>query len=91
MRTGRVGLAPLAGGEDPGPGGQFRGHIDDRFTIGDQALRDVAADAVAALHRPDAVPELPARGQHRPVAVPVSAEPAPGQHLLPVVNDLDRG
>jgi hypothetical protein len=34
--------------------------------------------------------ELAARGQHRLVTVPVSAEPALEQHLLPVVDDLDR-
>ena len=89
MRIDRVGLASLAGGEDAGPGGQLRWHIDDRFAIGDQALRDVAADAVAALHRPGTVLELAARGQHRPITVAVSAEPARGQHLLPVVDDLD--
>src|ERR1022692_4739313 len=86
----RVGLTALAGGEHPGPGRQLRRHIHDRLAVGDQALRDVPADPVAALHRPGAVLELAARGQHRLVAVPVSAEPAREQHLLPVVDDLDR-
>ena len=76
MRIDRVGFAALASGEHPGPGGQLRGHIGHRLAVGDQALREVAADPIAALHRPGAVRELPPRGQHRPVTVPVSAEPA---------------
>jgi hypothetical protein len=32
----------------------------------------------------------PAEGEHRPVAVPVGAEPATRQYGLPIVDDLDR-
>jgi hypothetical protein len=31
-----------------------------------------------------------AKGEHRPVAVPVGAEPTTRQHRLAVVDDLDR-
>ena len=90
MRTGRIGFPPLAGREHPGPGRQLRWHTGHRLAISDQALREVAADPVAALHRPDTVLELAARGQHRPVTVPVSTKPAPEQHLPPVIDTLDR-
>jgi hypothetical protein len=39
----RVGLAALAGGEDPGSGGELGGHVYDGFAVGDKALRDVPA------------------------------------------------
>ena len=91
VRIHRVGFPSLASGEQAGPGGQLRWHTGDRLAVGDQALREVAADPIAALHRPDTVLELPPRGQHRPVTVPVSAEPAPRQHLLPFIDDLDGG
>ena len=70
----RVGLAALAGGEHPRPGGQLRRHVHHGLAVGDQALSDVPADAVAALHRPDPlrVPaaELRASPGSRRVSVP---------------------
>jgi hypothetical protein len=36
-------------------GGQLRGHVHDGLAVADQALRDVPADAVAALDRPSAL------------------------------------
>ena len=53
----RVGLAALAGGEHPHPRRQLRRHIHHRLAVGDQPLGDVPADAVAALDRPDPVPD----------------------------------
>jgi hypothetical protein len=88
--VGRVGLAALAGGEHPDLGGQLRWHVHHGFTVGDQSLRGVPADAVAAFHRPYPLRVAPAEGTHRPVAVPVGAEPAARQYGLPVVDDLDR-
>jgi hypothetical protein len=90
VRVDRVGLAALAGGEHPHPGRQFRWHVEHRFAVGDQPLRDVPADAVAALDCPDPLRVAPAGGEHRPVAVPVGTEPATRQDHLPTVDDLDR-
>jgi hypothetical protein len=56
-----------------------------------QAVRNVLADAVTALHRPDTIGELPAHGEHLGITSLVSTEPAGHQHLGPLVNDLDRG
>ena len=47
----------------------------------DQPVRDVLADAVAALHRPHPVSELPPSRQHLRVAGLVGAEPAHRQHV----------
>ena len=85
----RVGLAALTGGEHAGPGGQLRGHVHHGFAVGDQALRDVPADTVAALDRPHAVSVPAAGGEHRLIAVLVSAEPALPDGLLALVDDLD--
>jgi hypothetical protein len=43
--------------------GQLRGHAEDGLTIGEQALGDVPADAVAALDCPHPVGVLTAGGQ----------------------------
>ena len=59
--VGGVGLAALTGREDPRPGRQLRRHVDDLLAIGEQPHRDVAADAAAALDRPDPVRPLAAR------------------------------
>ena len=72
----RVGLAALAGGEHPRPGRQLRRHVHHGLAVGDQALSDVPADAVAALDRPQPVLVLAAGGEHGLVAVAVGAEPA---------------
>jgi len=55
VRIGGVGLAALPGGEHPGSRRQLRGNVHDRLPIGDQALRDVLADAVAPFDRPDPI------------------------------------
>ena len=65
----RVGLAALAGVEHPHLGGQLRRHVEDGFAVGDQALGDVPADAVAAFDGPDPIRVAAAGGQHRPVAL----------------------
>lgn len=49
--VGGIGLAALTRGEDPRPGRQLRRDVDDVLTIGQQAHRDVLADAGAALDR----------------------------------------
>jgi hypothetical protein len=51
-------------GEDPGAGGQFRRDVEHGLAVGDQALGEVSADAVAAFDCPYPVGVLPAGGQH---------------------------
>jgi hypothetical protein len=79
----------LAGGEHAGPGGQFRGHVQDGLAVGDQPLGDVPADAGAALDGPDVVLVLTAGGEQGLVAVTVGAEPALADGLFAVIDDLD--
>jgi hypothetical protein len=90
VRVGGVGLAALPGGEHPRPGRELRGHVDDLFAVGEQALGDVPADALATLDRPHPVRPLPAIGQHGVVAVLVGAEPAATEDLLVRGHRLDR-
>jgi hypothetical protein len=66
-------------------------HVQHDLAIMNEAVRNVLADAVTALHRPDAISELPAHGEHLGITSLVSTEPAGHQHLGPLVNDLDRG
>jgi hypothetical protein len=54
-------------------------------------VRDVLADAVAALDRPQPIRILPASGQHPGVAGLVGAVSTHRQHLTAIVDDLDRG
>ena len=81
VRVDRVGLAAVAGGEDPHLRGQLRRHVDDDLTVVHEPVRDVPADAVAALDRPDPVRVPAARGEHLGVAGLVGAEP-------PTVEDV---
>jgi len=91
VRVDRVGLAAVAGGEHPHLRGQFRRHIHHDLPVVHQPVREVFADAVAALDRPDPVGILPPAGEHLGVAGPVRAEPAHGQYPGAFVDDLDRG
>ena len=91
VRAGRVGLAAVASGEHPHLRGQLRRHAGDGLAVMDQAVRQVPADAVAALHRPDPVRERPRRGQHFRIPGLVRAVPARRQHYCPLIDDLDRG
>ena len=76
VRIDRVGLAAVAGREHPHLGRQLRRHIDHGLAVMDQAVRDVFADAVAALDRPHPFSERRACGEHLRVAGLVGAEPA---------------
>jgi hypothetical protein len=91
VRAGRVGLAAVAGGGHPHLRGQLRRHTGHDLAVMDQAVRQVPADAVAALHRPDPVRERPRRGQHFRIPGLVRAVPARRQHYCPLIDDLDRG
>jgi hypothetical protein len=83
-------LRPLASVEYPHPSRQFRRHVQDRFSVSDQALGDVPADPGAAFHRPDPFRELAAGTEHLLVAGGVRAEPALGEYLFLPVDGLDR-
>ncbi|WP_280427772.1 hypothetical protein [Nocardia brasiliensis] len=52
MSVDRIGLAAVAGGEDPHLSREFRRDIEDDFPVMDQAVGQVAADAAAALRSP---------------------------------------
>jgi hypothetical protein len=90
VRVMGVGLAVVAGVEQPRPCRQFGRHVDHVFTIGQQPLGQRPAGAVAALDRPD--PVRPARDvlAHRGIARLVGAEPTGCQHHLPLIDYLDR-
>jgi len=81
VRIDLIGLAPVSGGEHPHLRGQLRRHAGDGLAVMDQAVRQVPADAVAALHRPDPVREL----THR---CPISAYPALSVPYLPAASTL---
>ena len=87
----RVGLAAVAGGEHPHLRGQLRRHVKDDLAVMDQAVRQMPADAVAALHRPDPVRELTRRGEHLGVSRRVRAVLPRRQHPGLLIDDLDRG
>jgi hypothetical protein len=70
----RVGLAAVAGGEYPHLRRQLRRHIQNDLAVVDQAVRDVLADAVAALNRPLPVSEPAPGHQHFRVTTLIGAE-----------------
>ena len=88
--VGSVGLAAVSGGEHPRPRRQLRRHVHHLLAVGDQPLGQVPADPVAAFDRPDPIRPPAGRREHLPVAVPVGAEPAAAEDILPKVEDLDR-
>jgi len=86
-----IGLAVVAGIEEPDPGGQFGWDVHDVLAGLEESLGQWGADAVASLDRPDPVgPGLRVRS-HRGVAGLVGAEPTGAQEFLVTVDDLDRG
>jgi hypothetical protein len=89
--VGRVGFAALPGSEYPRPGRQLRRDVDDVLALGRQPLRDVPADALATLDRPDPLRPLPPITQHRHEAVDVGAEPSAAEHLFVGRHRLNRG
>jgi hypothetical protein len=86
-----ISLAALAGGEYPHSGGEFGGHVDYRLAVGDQALSDMSADAVAAFDCPAPIGMPPAASEHLLVSIAIGAKPTPIQDPFPVIDDLDRG
>ncbi|GGO70458.1 hypothetical protein GCM10012276_09080 [Nocardioides deserti] len=71
-----VGLAVMAGVEEPDSGGELRWDVDDLLAVLEQSLRERSPGAVASLHRPE--PLRPRLGvlAHRAVAGAVGGEPA---------------
>jgi hypothetical protein len=71
-----VGLAVVAGVEEPDPGGELGRHVDHVFPVLKQSLGQGPSGAVAAIDRPN--PLRPSLGvaAHRGVAGPVGGEPA---------------
>ena len=50
-----VGLAVVAGVEEPDPGGELRRDVDDLLAVLEESLRERAAGTVASFDRPDPV------------------------------------
>jgi hypothetical protein len=90
VRVGGISLAALPGGEHPDPRRQLRRHVHHRLPVRDQTLRQVPADALATLHRPDPIRPPPPRIEQLLVAGAIGLEPTRHQHRLPLVEDLDR-
>ena len=80
MGVGGVGLAALAGGEDPHPRRHFRRHVHDVLIVGDEAVGDVLADPGTALDRPGPLRPLAGISQQSGIPIGVGAEP-------PAAND----
>ena len=85
-----IGLAVVAGVEQPDPRGELRRDVDDVFASLEQPLRQRTTDPVRSFDRPG--PRRPRLGvpQHRGVASLVGGEPAVTEPALVVVHDLDR-
>jgi hypothetical protein len=91
VRVDWVGLAAVAGGEHPHLRRELRWHVDHRLTVVDQPVREVLADAVAALDRPQPIRILTASVEHRVVPGLVCAVSTHRQNPAAVVDDFDRG
>jgi hypothetical protein len=61
------------------------------FSRGQQPVRDMPADTLAALDRPGPLRPPLRLGQHRPVPSRIGAIPAPAHHSLIAGHDLNRG
>lgn len=91
MRVDGVGLAAVAGGEDSHLRGEFGGNVDDEFPVVDQAVGEVAADAVAALDCPDPIGESFCSGEHLLISGGVGGVSAGGQDTTGGVDGFDGG
>ncbi|WUI71660.1 hypothetical protein OHQ90_18155 [Nocardia sp. NBC_00403] len=91
VRIGGVGLTALTGGEHSCPGRQFRRHVHHGLAVGDQPLRQVLADPVAALHRPDMIAVAAPECEHVFVAGGVGTESALAENAFGVIEYFDGG
>jgi len=86
-----VGLAVVAGVEEPDPGGELGRHVHDVLAGLEEPLSKGATSAVGALDRPDPIRPGLRVGAHRGVAGLIGAEPTRAEQFLVPVDDLDRG
>jgi hypothetical protein len=89
VRVAGVGLAVVAGVEEPHPRRQLRRHVDDPFAGLEEPLSQWPSGTVAALDRPHAVRPGCDVPPHCGVAGLVGGEPTRAEQLLVVINDLD--
>jgi len=87
----RVGLAVVAGVEQPDPGRQLGRDVNNVLAGLDQPLGQRSTGAVGALDRPDPVRPGLHVGQHRGVPALIGGEPARPQQVFLLVHDLDGG
>ena len=85
-----VGLAVVAGVEEPHPRRELRRHIDHLLAGGDESLGQWTAGAVGSLDRPEAVGPLLHITAHRGVTGVGGVEPTAAEELFVGVDDLDR-
>jgi hypothetical protein len=83
-------LRALTSREHPGPSRQLRWDVDDLLAGGDEPVRDVPPDPIAALHGPGPLRPLPSVGEHRGEPIDVGGEPAAAEHALVAGHHLDR-
>jgi hypothetical protein len=87
----RVGLAVVAGVEEPDPGRELGWDVHYVLAGLEQTLGQWSAGAVASLDRPNPLGPRLRVGPHRGVPGLVGAEPARAEQPLVTVDDLDGG
>jgi hypothetical protein len=88
--VGGIGLASLTSREHSRPGRELRRHVDHVLALGQEPHRDVSADPVASLDRPDPFWPLLHVLNHRCEAVGIGAEATTTEDLLIGGHHLDR-
>ena len=91
VRIPGIGLAVVAGVEEPDPGSQLGRHVHHLLARLEEPLCQGSTGAVAALERPDPLRPSLCIVPHRGVAGLVGAEPAGTEQRLVPVDDLDGG
>jgi hypothetical protein len=86
-----VGLAVVAGIEEPDPGGELGRDVNDLLAGLDQALGQWPAGTVGAFDRPDPVRLRLHVRPHRCVATLVGGEAARPEQVFLLIDDLDGG
>ena len=85
-----VGLAVVAGVEEPDLRGELGRDVDDAFAVFEYSLRERAPGTVGSFDGPDPVGPGLRVAAHRGVAGAVGGEPARAEQLLVLVDDLNR-
>lgn len=86
-----VGLAVVAGVEEPDPGCELGWHVDDVFTVFEEPLCGRTPGPVASFDGPDPVHPGLRVAPHRCVAGAVGGEPPRAEQPLALIDDLDSG